>query len=312
MPKVLITPRSYAQYSDEPLKKMADAGITIVKNPLGGILEKSQMLDYIKGIDGIILGVDPMDADVLAAGTDLKVVSKYGVGTDNIDLEYCKSHNITVTITQNANSHAVADYAFALILAVARKVVEIDKACRQGDWGKKVAVDVFGKKIGVVGLGAIGRGVVARAKGFSMEVYGFDVFKDETYIKDNNIRFAEVNEMMKECDFISLHLPLTPETKHMINASNLKTAKKNLIIVNTARGGIIKEADLVTALKNGTIMGVGVDVFETEPANNSELLTLDNAIVGSHCGASTVGAVDIMSSMAADNIIREFKKRGLI
>ena len=312
MPKILITPRSFAQYSNEPYKKLADAGITVISNPVGGILNKDQMIEHTKDIDGIILGIDPMDADVLDTASQLKVISKYGVGTDNIDLEYCKKHGIEVTITQNANSEAVADYAFALMLAVARKVVEIDKGCRQGDWGKKVAVDVFGKKIGVIGLGAIGRGVVARAKGFSMEVYGYDVFKDEEYIKENKIRFVNPPEIIKECDFISLHLPLTPETKHLINAESLKTAKKNLIIINTARGGIINEADLYEALKSGVILGAGVDVFESEPAKDSKLLELDNVVIGSHCGASTVGAVDTMSNMAVDNIIEIFRKKGVI
>ena len=312
MPKVLITPRSFAQYSSEPFEKLKNAGITIVNNPVGGILNKEQMMTHIQGMDGILIGVDPLDADVLACAPELKVVSKYGVGTDNIDLDFCKKQDITVTITRNANSEAVADYAFALMLAVARKVVEIDKGCRQGDWGKKVAVDVFGKKLGVIGLGAIGRGVVARAKGFSMDVYGYDAYPDDDYIKAQNIKFASPDDMLKTCDFISLHLPLTTETKHLINAANLKTAKKNLIIINTARGGIINEMDLYEALKSGDIMGAGVDVFESEPAKDSKLLALDNVVVGSHCGASTVGAVDAMSNMAAEHIIEEFRKRGMI
>jgi D-3-phosphoglycerate dehydrogenase len=312
MPKVLITPRSFAQYSDGPFKKLESAGISIVNNPAGNIMTKGQMIEHIKGMDGIILGVDPMDADVLAAASDLKVVSKYGVGTDNIDLGYCAENGIEVTITKNANSEAVADYAFALMLSVARKVVEIDKGCRNGDWGKKVAVDVYGKKIGIIGLGAIGRGVAARAKGFCMELYGYDAFPDDDYMKANGITAASPDEMLKECDFISLHLPLTADTKHMINAKNLATAKKNLIIINTARGGIINEDDLYEALKNGAIMGAGVDVFESEPAKNSRLLELDNTVVGSHCGASTIGAVDTMSMMAAENVINVFRKKGMI
>ena len=312
MPKILITPRSFAQYSDEPYRKLDKAGVEYVKNPVGGILSKEQMLEHIKRVDGIIVGVDPLDADVLATGTGLKVVSKYGVGTDNIDLAYCSAHGIDVKITANANSEAVADYAFALILAVARRVVEIDKCCRMGDWGKKVSADVYGKKIGVMGLGAIGRGVVARARGFNMEVYGYDVFRDEAYITGNNICFSTLEEMLRECDFISLHMPLTKETRHLINRENLKTAKKNLIIINTARGGIINEDDLFDALKNNVILGAGVDVFEHEPAKDSKLLELDNVIVGSHCAASTEGAVDTMSNMAVDNIIHVFKERKLI
>ena len=311
MPKVLITPRSFAKYSNEPYQKLEQAGIEVIKNPTGGVMSKEEMRLHIKGMDGVILGVGPMDADVLSAG-QLKAVSKYGVGTDNIDLAYCKTHNIEVTITKNANSAAVADYAFALLLGVARRMVEIDKGCRAGDWGKKVAVDVYGKKIGIAGLGAIGRGVAQRAKGFNMDVYGYDIYRDDAYLEENQITFATVDEMLRTCDFLSLHMPLTEETRNIINAASLKTAKKNLIIINTARGGIIHEDDLYEALKNNVIYGAGIDAFEHEPAINSKLLELDNVIVGSHCGASTEGAVDAMSNMAVDNIIRAFKEQGLI
>jgi len=303
-PKVLVTPRSFAQYSDEPYKKMQEAGIEVIKNPTGGVMSKEEMLKQVKGVDGIILGVDPCDADVLAA-SQFKIVSKYGVGTDNIDLEYCKANNIKVTITQNANSEAVADYSFALLLGVARRLLEIDTACRKGDWSKMVSVDVFGKKLGVIGLGAIGRGMVARAKGFSMNIYGYDIFQDEGYFKQNQITFATVEQMLRECDFISLHMPLNDDTRNLINAESLKLAKENLIIINTARGGIINEDDLYDALKSKRIYGAGIDVFEQEPATNSKLLELDNVILGTHCAASTKGAVETMSNMAVENILKE-------
>jgi len=311
MPKVLVTPRSFAQYSDLPYEMLQQAGIEVIKNPIGSVMSKDDMLTHIKDVDGIIVGVDPLDKEVLEASS-LKAISKYGVGTDNIDLDYCKANDIDVSITRNANSEAVADYAFTLLLGVARRVVEIDAACRRGDWSKKVAVDVFGKKIGVVGLGAIGRGVVARAKGFNMDVYGYDIFKDDVYLAEQGVTFADIAEMLRVCDFISLHMPLTPETKDLINAENLKTAKKNLILVNTARGGIINEDDLYDALKNKQIFGAGIDAFLHEPATESNLLELDNVVLGTHTGASTVDAVDNMSKMAAVNIIEALQKRELL
>lgn len=312
MAKVLITPRSFAKYSQEPYHRLEAAGIEVIKNPVGNILTKEQMMEHTQDIDGIIVGVDPLDKEVLQVASKLKVISKYGVGVDNIDLNYCKMHDIDITITENANSEAVADYAFSLLLAVARKVAEIDQACRQGDWNKKMATDVYGKKIGIIGLGAIGRGVVERAKGFKMDVYGYDVYYDDAYMDMNQIKKSCIAKMLRECDFISLHVPLTEETKHLINKESLKTAKENLIIINTARGGIINEEDLYDALKNNVILGAGVDVFEHEPAKNSKLLNLKNVIVGSHCAASTVGAIDKMSQMAVDNIIKSFKERGII
>ena len=312
MPKVLITPRSFGKYSQSPYEKLSSAGIELIKNPGGGILSKEQMIQQIKDMDGVIIGVDPLDLDVLRAAPSLKVVSKYGVGTDNIDLEYCRANGIELCVTKNANSDAVADYAFALLLAVARKVVEIDKAARSGDWAKRLTVDVSGQKIGIVGLGAIGRGMVARAKGFGMEVYAYDSRRDEQYINYNNIRFLPLKIIMQECDFVSLHLPLTTQTKHLISADMLGIAKPNLIIINTARGGLINEAALHDALKRGVILGAGIDAFENEPPRSSPLLRLDNVVLGSHSAASTIGAVDKMSIMAADNLIAAFQKRGII
>jgi len=251
MAKVLITPRSFAAHSQAPYELLKEAGIEVVANPVRGILTKKDMLTHMKEVDGVILGVDPLDADVLAVAKNLSVVAKYGVGTDNIDLDYCQAHNIDVKITRNANSDAVSDYAFALMLAVARRVVEIDKCCRTNDWSKKVANDVYGKKLGILGLGAIGKGVAKRAIGFNMELYAYDVTYDEKFMTEHNILQASVETILAECDFISLHLPLTPKTKHLINAKSLASSKENLIIINTARGEIINESDLYNALKNG-------------------------------------------------------------
>lgn len=312
MTKVLVTPRSFAKYSQKPYELLKAKGIEIVMNPTGGILKESDLKDLIKDVDGIIVGVDPLNEDILKEAKKLKVISKYGVGTDNIDIDYCKANGIEVSITTSANSSAVADYAFTLLLAVARKVIEIDKGCRSGDWSKKVSLDIYGKKLGILGLGAIGKGVAQRAEGFNMELYGYDVYKDEEFITDYKINFTSVEEIFRECDFISIHLPLNNETHHLINENMIKLAKNNLIIINTARGGIIDEDDLYEALKFGKIYGAGIDVFENEPASNSRLLELNNVIVGSHCSASSIGAVDKMSMMASENIINMLNGRGLI
>lgn len=310
--KVLVTPRSFGKYSKEPYDHLKEAGIEVVKNLTNGILKKEQLKDLVKDVSGVIAGIDPFDLEVLKAAPQLVGISKYGVGTDNIDLKYCKQAGIEVTITKGANSHAVADYAFSLMLAAARRVVEIDRGCHIGDWSKKVSKDIFGKKIGVLGLGAIGKGVIERAKGFQMDLYGYDIYRDETFIKENQIHFVSVKEIFKECDFISIHLPLTKETKHLVDENMLNLAKPNLVLVNTARGGIIDEEALYHMLKAGKLLGVGLDVFEHEPAAESPLLTLPNVIVGSHTAASTIGTVDQMSKIAVDNIIRIFQEKGLI
>lgn len=306
--KILATPRSFAGYSKEPLNKLRSQGIDFQLNTKGGIYTEEELKEMVKDLDGIIIGVDPLTEDVLRNAPNLKVVSKYGVGLDNIDLEYCSKHNIEVRKTVGANNDAVADFAFTLMLAVARRVCEIDEGCHEGDWKKRIALDIRGKKLGILGLGAIGKGVARRSRGFDMELYGYDIFEDKAFNEANNIKFTNLEEIFENCDFISVHLPLTDGTNHLVNKDLLNKAKSELIIVDTARGGVIDEKDLYDALANKTIYGAGIDVFEEEPPTNSPLLNLKNVIVGSHCSASTIGATDTMSMMAVDNLLEVLKK----
>lgn len=260
MKKVLITPRSFGKYNREEIAKLFEAhGIEAIYNPVGQILTQSQMMDAIQGMDGVIIGVDPLNREVLQQGKRLKAISKYGVGTDNIDMEYARERDIAVSRTVGANANAVADYSFALLMAVARRLTEINDGCKQNDWAKKISLDVYGKKLGVLGLGAIGKGVAMRAKGFHMEVYGYDIVRDDVFLEESGVQFTDVDTIIRECDFISIHLPLTPETKHLLNRDCLKYAKENLIIVNTSRGGIINENDLYELILDGKIYGAGLD-----------------------------------------------------
>lgn len=308
MRKVLITPRSFAKYNrDEVLAFFQENGIEPFFNPHNEIMTEEQLKDALVDMDGLIVGVDPVTEEVINHAPHLKAIAKYGVGIDNIDVPAAESRNIKISRTVGANAASVADYSFALLMAVARRVVDINNGCKNNDWSKKIALDVFGKKIGVLGLGAIGRGMVKRAQGFDMEVYGYDIFKDEEYIRENNIRFVDIETMVKECDFISIHMPLTDETHHMFDKQLLEKAKANLVIINTARGGIVDEEALYELIKNGKIYGAGIDAFEQEPARDSKLLTLENVIVGSHTAASSVGATEQMTLMAAQNIIKDLE-----
>lgn len=307
MHKILITPRSFGKHSKKPIEMLEENGYELIVNPYGRILTEDEMIKEIQEADGIILGVDPLNSKVLEHAKKLKIVSKYGVGTDNIDLEYAKNHNISVTITRGANSDAVADYAVALMLAAARKIVPIDRKCRKLDWSKVTSTGMHGKTLGLLGTGNIGKGVAKRAKGFDMKILAYDLFKDEEFAAQNGVEYVDIERILKESDFISLHLPLTDETRYIIGEKEFKMMKKNAIIVNTARGGLIDEDALYNALKNNEIWGAGIDVFESEPPKNKELLTLDNIVAGSHCAASTFEAVDNMGIMAAQNIIDCFQ-----
>ena len=191
------------------------------------------------------------------------------------------------------------------MLAVARKVPLIDARCRHKDWSKITGTDLFGATLGIIGLGSIGKAVVRRARGFSMKVLAHDLCWDDAYAAENGIERADVERICREADFISLHTVLDDSTRHMINAERLAMMKPTAILINTARGGLIDGAALLTALKEGRIYGAGLDVFEEEPPAEEGWYTLDNLVMGSHCSSSTPGSSNTMGRMAVDNLLKD-------
>lgn len=307
MEKVLTTPRSYGKNMPELFDQLVATGYEVVRNTTGGILERDQMKALIADCVGIIVGVDPLDADILAGAPKLRAISKYGVGVDNIDLDYCKAHGIKVSRTVGANSEAVADYAIALMLAVARRVPMIDRKCREMNWGKITTRDVSHATLGLLGLGAIGKFVALRAQGFGMKVMAYDPYWPEDFAREHDIARADAETIFKICDFISLHLPLMPETEGFVGERELAMMKPDAILINTARGGLVDEKALLRALQEGRIYGAGLDAFAHEPPEDDAWFTLDNVVLGSHCAASTTGATENMGRMATDNLIRDLK-----
>jgi phosphoglycerate dehydrogenase-like enzyme len=305
MAKVLVTPRSYGKADPGLFDLLASAGLEAVRNDSDGILSKDQMIRLIAPCEGVIIGVDPLDADVIAAAPRLRAISKYGVGVDNIDMDAAKARGIKVSRTVGANTEAVADCAMAMMLALARKLLVIDRKCREGDWKKITTADVSHATLGLLGLGAIGKAVARRAQGFDMRVLAYDVYWDKDYAQKNGIVFALPEDIFREADFISLHLPLTDETRDIIGVSQLAAMKPGAMIINTARGGLMDEDALLDALKNNRIGGAGLDAFKQEPPADPAWFTLDNVVLGSHCAASTHGAVAAMGRMATDNLIRD-------
>ena len=303
--KILTTPRSYGKNMPELFDQLEAAGYEVIKNPTGGIIEKEMMKELVKDVSGIIVGVDPLDAEVLACAPKLRAIAKYGVGVDNIDLDYCKEHGIKVSRTVGANSEAVADYAMTLIMAVARKAVMIDRKCRNKDWGKISTRDVTGATLGLFGLGAIGKHVARRAQGFGMKVLAYDPFWPEEYARENNIIQADAETIFRNADFISLHLPLMDSTKNFVGEKEIAMMKQDAVLINTARGGLIDEAALLAALKENRIYGAGIDAFAQEPPEDPAWFELDNVVIGSHCAASTTGATRNMGRMATENVLKD-------
>lgn len=308
MKKILVTPRSFGKTDSSVWEKLKNAGLEVVRNPGETIMSENEMIKHLADCEGIIIGVDPLNENILKQAPKLKAIAKYGVGVDNIAMDYCQKQGIKVSRTVGANANAVADFTFALMMAVARKIVSIDQKCRQSDWSKITTIDLYGKKLGILGLGAIGRGVAARAQGFNMTVMAYDVYWDEAYASEHQIIKSTPEEIYKNADFISLHLPLLPETRNLIGAEQLALMKKTAVLVNTARGGLIDEDALLDALKSRQIYGAGIDAFSTEPPENPDWFTLDNIVIGSHAAASTTGATEHMGQMAVANLIRDLNE----
>ncbi len=302
---ILVTPRSFGKNNPELFDRLKAAGLNVIRNETGGILDEKSMIELIAPCEGVIIGVDPLNAKVLDAAKNLVAISKYGVGLDNIDLALCRERGIRVSRTVGANSNAVADYALALMLAVARKVCLIDKRCHEKDWSKINGIDLYGKTLGIIGLGAIGKCVARRANGFSMKILGFDPCWDDDFCTQMNVERADIDRICREADFISLHCLLNDETANLINERRIGMMKKNAIIINTARAGLIDGKALLGALERKAIYGAGLDVFGQEPPENRAWYELDNLVMGSHGSSSTLGATEMMGNMAVTNLLND-------
>ena len=301
--KILITPRSFTSASKKPLEMLKEKGYEIIKNETGKPLNEREMLLLIKDVDGIIIGIDKLNVEIIRQTCNLKVISKYGVGVDNIDIKAATEQGIVVTNTPMANIDAVADIAFALMLALARKIPEANRETKAGNWKKFIGTSVWRKKLGVIGLGKIGRQVVKRARGFEMEILCYDIIQDEEFARQFGVRYVDLETLLKESDYITIHTPLNNATKGMISYKELEMINENAFLINTSRGGIIDEKALYDALKNNKIKGAALDAYEKEPPKNSPLMELENVIMLSHNGAYTEEAIANMGIESAQNLI---------
>jgi D-3-phosphoglycerate dehydrogenase len=240
---------------------------------------------------------------VIDACTALKVISRYGAGVDRVDLAAAKAKGIAVCNTPGANAQAVADLTMALILCAARKVPMLDRKTKEGQWVRSTGIELYGKTIGVLGLGAVGKGVAKRAQGFSMRVLAYDPYINKKYAEENNIEAADFETVIRAADVLCLHLPLTDETRYIISGDVMGRMKKGAIIINTARGGLIDEQAAYEHLKSGHLGGLGLDAYEEEPPKASPLFELDNVVLTPHTASHTAEATANMAAMAVQNLI---------
>lgn len=260
--------------------------------------------------DGLIsLLTDRIDGALLDAAPRLRVVSNYAVGYDNIDVEGATARGVVVTNTPGVLTETVADFTMALILATARRLVEADKYTRAGRWQSWepllfLGQDIHGATLGLVGLGRIGAAVARRAQGFGMRMLYYDVIRREDLERDLGLEFATMEDVLRRADFVSVHTPLTPQTRHLIGAPQLRMMKKTAVLVNTARGPIVDPDALYQALASGQIAAAGLDVFEVEPVpRDHPLLSLENIVVAPHIASASVETRTKMAQMAVENLL---------
>ncbi len=272
------------------------------------------LLDKVAALDGLLsMLTDKIDAELMARGPALKVISNYAVGVDNIDIPEATRRGIIIGHTPGVLTETTADLAFGLLMAAARRIVEGDRYVRAGQWRTwspmvLLGRDIHGAALGLVGLGRIGTAMARRAAGFGMRVLYHSRTRRPEVENQLGLTWAELDTVLREADFLSLHTPLTPETRHLINARSLDLMKASAILINTARGGVVDQAALYAALKEGKIAGAALDVTDPEPLPLSDpLLTLPNCIIAPHIGSASIATRAKMAEMAAANLLAGLK-----
>jgi glyoxylate reductase len=278
-------------------------------HPLDEAMPVEMLAQAIRDVDGLMCVGQRVGKDILEAAAELRVISNVGVGYDNIDVEACTRRSVLVTNTPDVLTQATADLAFALIMGVARRVVEGDRYVREGcwshwQWNAMWGADVYGKTLGLYGFGRIAQATARRGLGFSMRIlYHARRRAAERIEKELVAEFVDCDTLLRKSDFLSLHVPLTPETRHALNETRLALMKPTAYLINTARGPVVDEAALVQALQRGTIAGAGLDVFEDEPKVHPALLTMKNVTLLPHVGSATGEARLGMAMLATENLL---------
>lgn len=292
---------------------MRAAGHDVDVSEKDGVLTKEELITALeaKPYDAVLcLLTDAIDADVFTAAPNAKIFANYAVGYNNIDVDAASEHDVTITNTPGVLTDTVAEYAFSLMLSVVKRIPEADRFTRAGSyegWAPELFLgsDLKGKTLGILGAGRIGSGVATRAqRGLGMEVVYYDIKQNEALEKEIPCTFMEtVEEVLEKADVVSVHVPLLDATRHLLDAERIALMKKSAYLINTSRGPVIDEAALVAALKDGTIRGAGLDVFEEEPALAPGLAELDNVVITPHIASASEETRGKMSEMAAQNII---------
>jgi len=302
---ILVTARSFKELPGKHHQILQDLDCEVRWNPYDRPLREDELLDLLNGVDGMIAGQDEITRKVIEYANRLKVISKHGVGVDNIDLSAAKARGIIVCNTPGTNSISVAELAIAFIFVLSRSIVTQDCNAKAGLWKRVMGEEITGSSLGIIGLGRIGKEVSKRARCLEMNVLVFDSYFDKEFANKFNIAYAGLDELLIKSNYISLHVPLTAETKNLLNREKLQLISSSSYLINTARSELVDEKALYDLLKEKKIAGAGLDVISA----NSLLLTLDNVIATPHIGGCTTTAIENTGIIAAQNIVNVLQQK---
>ena len=306
MNKVLTSPSSFGQIDKEPFKLIEKNGFTVINNPFGRKLTEDEVIEIAKNCVGIVAGVEPLTKKVMDALPNLKCISRVGVGMDSVDLDYAKQKGITVVNTPDGPTRSVAEMSIAMTFSLLRKIPQADANIKNGIWKKEIGNLLFGKIIGIVGLGRIGKMVAETFRKLGNEVMGYDLFPDLNWAENNNVSIVKMDQLFEESDIITLHVPPNKDHSFIVDSQLLSRMKPSALLINAARGGVVDEDYLFNILNSNKITGAAIDVFSEEPYNGP-FIKLQNVILTPHLGSYAAEGKLQMEINAVDNLINVLK-----
>ena len=303
MHNIFIATSTFGVHSKEPIKILEDESKDFNFNPLSRKLTSNELIKFAHDSNGIVAGTELYTKEVIDQLPHLKVISRLGIGMDNIDQDVAKKKGIYLFKTQTTPAPAVAELVLGFMLDLARKINYQNNTLKSGVWKKQMGNLLHGKTLGIIGLGTIGKTLVKLVKGFNFNIRAFDLFQDKKFAKKFDVKYCDLDTLLSESDIISIHLNLTEETNQLMNASQIRKMKQDSILINTSRGEMIDEGALYKALKEKKILGAGLDVFNDEPYSGA-LTDLDNVILTPHIGSYAKELRVQMELEAVENLIR--------
>ncbi len=312
MPRVLFTPEAMLHVEGRHTEILREAGFQIAypKNPkfARGLCDERESIIELSDADAVVAGSEHFTASLLDQLPRLRVIARNGVGYDRVDVAAATARNIVVTITPTANHVAVAEHALALLLAVSKNIVGGDRSTRAGQWPRDLIEPIRGKTLGILGLGRIGRSMAVRSAALGMSVIAHDAYPDQAFASQHDIKLVDFQTLISCCDVLSIHCPINDGTRGLINRDVFDTMKPTSILINTARGQIVNETDLIAALRQGSIKGAGLDVYEQEPPlKDNPLFELDSVVLTPHSAGADALAMQDMAIESADCVAKLYR-----